>query len=65
MGSFKRTLNNNKSNVNSLLAVEAPDPDLHVSQSNTDKQLLNMTNALASLADSKNRWRKGDMSKSD
>lgn len=68
MGSSIRNVSN-KSSVNNMSGVEVSDPglhsmikDLHINQSNMEKQLLNVTKTLTSLADSNNRWRKGDMS---
>lgn len=66
MGSFIRK-GSNKSIVNCVSAVEVQDlhskiKDLPINQSNMEKQLLNVTKTLTSLVDSKNRWRKEDMS---
>lgn len=69
MESSIRKVSFSKSNVNSMSAVEVPDSglhsmikDLHINQSNMEKQLLNVTKTLTGLSDCKNRWRKDDMS---
>lgn len=67
MGSAIRKVSN-KSNVNSMSAEEVQEPglhsmikELHINQSNLERQLLSVTKTLTSLADSKDRWRKDDM----